>query len=254
MSDAHLGRDVADVKYLLGECIEIAERENSADGYFALVYLWETQDIEAELSNGSFASPSDLEATIVAFANRYLAARHGFRCRQEVGRAWTEAFAAARSRSLTVLQHLLLAFNAHINVDLGAAVAETGLGEADFDRVNEILARGVDPIQERLNRLNPSLRLLDLAAGRLDEFFAVFSLRAARAHASRLARRLRMASVKDRKVALDEADELVADLARRILDPGLLGRGALFVSRLVEKPRGPRALLAELKRNPIETR
>ncbi len=95
-----------------------------------------------------------------------------------------------------VLQHLLLGMNAHINLDLGIAAAEVAPGaalaglEADFGRINAILAARVDGVEEALARIWPLLRWLDVGAGGADEAVVNFSIRRAREFAWKVARRL----------------------------------------------------------------
>lgn len=54
-----------------------------------------------------------------------------------------------------ILQHLLLGINAHINLDLGIAAAQTSPGDDlpdlrnDFVEINRVLVRQVDGIRER---------------------------------------------------------------------------------------------------------
>lgn len=82
----------------------------------------------------------------VAFARRHLDALDAWRERRAPSLSWRIAFEAARSRSLLVLQHMLLGMNAHINLDLGIAAAETSPGgslaalHGDFLAINGGLA------------------------------------------------------------------------------------------------------------------
>src|SRR3954464_6294367 len=118
MSHIELAKTVEDVASLLEGCIETAREEDSADAYFPLIYSWETHDIAQAADDGLFDAPDELRRTIVVFANRYFTARAQYRAHQPTPQAWALAFGAARSSSALVLQHLLLAMNAHINVDL----------------------------------------------------------------------------------------------------------------------------------------
>ncbi len=243
-----LSAEVQRTKQALQHCVDTARAENSAAGYFPLIYSWETEDLLRAAGSGRFEQPERVLATVVAFAHRYLQARSDYRTGKPAGRAWTVAFEAARAESLTVLQHVLLAFNAHINVDLAAASAETGLVGRDYDRVDEVLAAGVDPVQSRLNRTTPLLRWLDPLACRVDEFFAVFSLAAARRHAGALTRSLLEADEEGRRRLLEGADLLAEGLARRLRNPGLLPRSALAVARLTQRGASPRELIELLAR------
>ena len=74
------------------------------------------------------------------------------------------------------MQHLLLAMNAHINVDLAAAAAETGLPWPDYSRVDAIFVAGIAKIQSRLNAPRSCCAPWDWFAGDFDEMLTVFSL------------------------------------------------------------------------------
>src|SRR5690606_41399624 len=65
----------------------------------------------------------------------------------------------AETWSPLVLQHLLLGMNAHINLDLGIAAAETAPGTAlpalkrDFDEITTLLGEMLDDVQDRIGRI-----------------------------------------------------------------------------------------------------
>jgi hypothetical protein len=246
MSSIESASTVDDVLKMLERCLDTARAENSPDGYFSLIYTWETQDIAA--AAGSFDAPDELRRMISVFANRYFAARRQFRAGEPTSKAWGLAFRTASTSSALVVQHLLLAMNAHINVDLAVAAAETGLPWADYSRVDNILAAGVGKIQGRLNRTTIVLRALDRFAGSFDEMFTVFSLKAARRHAFNLAQRLRATPASGHPAVIAEADEYAYGLGQRLLSPTLRDRLLLAAVRLTERKLSPRDLLALLER------
>lgn len=244
--DREQAESVEDVLAILGRALETARAENTADGYFPLVYSWETTDIAAAAAE--FEAPDELRRMIVVFANRYFDARQKFRAGEATTKTWDLAFRAARSSSALVVQHLLLAMNAHINVDLPIVAAETGIGLADYTRVDTILQRGIERIQEALNRTTLVLRLLDLVGGDFDEMFAAWSLKAARRHAFELASRLRVASEAERPRLIAQADETAFRLGQRLIAPPLRDRLLLAAIRLTERNKSPRELLTLLER------
>ncbi|AUX20070.1 uncharacterized protein SOCEGT47_005330 [Sorangium cellulosum] len=243
MSYLDIARSVDDVLRLLERCIETARAENSAEGYFPLLYSWETRDIAAAADDGVFDAPDDLRRMIVAFANRYFAARQRFRAGEPAPKAWGLSFRAARASPALVVQHLLLAMNAHINVDLAAAAAETGLSWSDFSRVDAILARGVRRVQGRLNRTTLVLRVMDMVAGEFDEMLTIFSLKAARRHAFEVAQRLRAAPEAERPALIAEAEDCALRIGQRLLQPPLRDRLLLAAVRLTERNMSPRRFL-----------
>ena len=248
MSHIELATSVDDVRRLLARCVQTARDENSADAYFPLLYAWETQDISAAADDGVFESPDTLRRMIVAFANRYFTAREHFRTGQATSKAWGLAFRAARSTSALVVQHLLLAMNAHINVDLAAAAAEVGVGWTDYSRVDVILGNGVERIQRGLNRTTLVLRALDVVGGGLDEMFTIYSMKAARRYAYQNARRLSATPEAGRAAIVAEADDCALRLGERLLNPPIRDRVLLAVLRLTELNRSPRDMLTVLER------
>jgi Family of unknown function (DUF5995) len=76
----------------------------------------------------AFDSPERMARLGVNFANRYLAAYEGYRSGGAGTQSWKFAMDAAQEWWPIVLQHLLLAMNAHINLDLGIAAAGTSPG------------------------------------------------------------------------------------------------------------------------------
>lgn len=246
MTSPELPTTVDGVLERLERCLETARAENSADAYFLLIYIWETRDIAAAAA--TFDAPDELRRMIVVFARRYFEARRRFREGAPTTRVWELAFGAARSSSALVVQHLLLAMNAHINVDLAPAAAETNLSWSDYARVGAVLERSVAAIQRRLNRTTLALRALDLLAGDFDEMFSTFSLKAARRHAFELAQRLRAAPEPARGALLAEADDFALRLGQRLLSPPWRDRLLLAAVRLSERKLSPRELLALLER------
>ena len=69
-----------------------------------------------------------MERLSITFVDRYLAALDGYRAGRTVTKSWELALDTAEARRPIVLQHLLLAINAHVNLDLGIAAAETAPG------------------------------------------------------------------------------------------------------------------------------
>jgi hypothetical protein len=248
MSTTERAESVEDVLKMLARCLETARAENTAEGYFPLLYSWETKDIATAADQCVFDAPDEARRMIVVFSNRYFEARRQFRAGEPTPKAWGLTFRTGRSSSALVVQHLLLAINAHINVDLPAAAAEVGMSWTDYSRVDAILAKGVARIQNALNRTTFVLRLVDLFAGDFDEMFTSWSLQAARRHAFELARRLRAAPEADKPRLIAEADETAYALGERLLNPPLRDRLLIAAISLTERNESPREILSLLER------
>jgi hypothetical protein len=248
MSYIESANSIDDVLQQLERCVETARAENSADGYFPLIYSWETRDIAAAAEAGLFEAPDTLRRMIIVFANRYLAARRQFRAGEATPKAWGLCFRAARSSPALVVQHLLLAMNAHINVDLAAAAAEANLPWPDYSRVDAILGKGIAKVQSCLNRTTIVLRAVDWLSGDFDEMLASFSLKAARRYAFELAHRMAVASDVSRAALVAEADDCALRLGQRLLRPPLRDRLLLAAVHLSERNKSPREFLDLLAR------
>lgn len=231
---------LGEVIHCLDQTIDQAHRNQSRLGYFPALYIEVTGNIKQAIDDGFFAAPKRMERFAVLFANRYLEALERHQCGQPILRSWQIAFDAAPDRWLIVLQHLLLAINAHINLDLGIAAARTSPGEqlsdlkADFDKVNQILSSMIEEVERELARVWPLLGLLDRVAGNIDETIINFSLEKARDQAWELARRLAPLDEAGQRREIERWDRSVAALGNRIRRPGLVKTTALRFVRLGE--------------------
>jgi hypothetical protein len=160
------------------------------------------------------------------FADLYFEALDAHRAGTAVPAAWAVAFDATARRWPIALQHLLLGMNAHIGVDLGIAVTKVNPGaplddlQADFDRINAILASLVDQVQAALNEVSPWLEFLDRVGDQHDEALAGFSVEVARNGAWDFAQQLSRADERDRPRLIAERFETVAQFGRRLELPG----------------------------------
>lgn len=226
----------------LAAVVAEAKAENSRLGLFAYVYYRTTLQIRQAVRDGAFEDGARMERFDVAFANLYLQAYRDYRAQRPVSNAWRMAFEAA-PRDLTILQHILLGMNAHINLDLGVAADATMRGQkiwllkADFEHVNTILASLVDELQSGLGRVSPLLFLLDWIGGWRDERVIDFSMAAARRFAWELAHTLSTLPPEAHAAHIRTADVRVGLIAERIIVPPgrLLAWGLRLIARFEER-------------------
>ena len=220
----------------LDTVIAQALERGSRVGYFAAIYRKVTARIAEGIAAGFFDDGERMERFDVTFANRYLAAldsdEHGD---MPLTRSWELALRAATAARPLILQHLLVAINAHVNLDLGIAAAVTAPGgtifelRRDFDRINEILASMIADVEHDLAEVSPWIGLLDRIGGRHDEEVIRFSIEVARTEAWRFAVEL-APLVRDQWAGPIRArDVRVAHVAQAVLKPGWLTAGLLVI-------------------------
>lgn len=176
------------IDQIIEELRQIVEAETKAGSplaWFAALYLKVTMRVKQGILRHEFEDSSRMEMLDVIFADRYIQAHKAFRNKQPVTASWRVAFESG-SKPLIILQHLLLGMNAHINLDLGIAAAQTMKGkdlnllQNDFNAINRILSELSDGVQLRIGKASPLLGMLDKLAGSSDTFLVNFSITKAR--------------------------------------------------------------------------
>lgn len=215
---------IQDVLDQLDVIIEESIGNNSRLGLFAYIYRRTTAEIASEITLGHFDDNHRLELMDVEFANLYLDAYKDYKNNDEVSAAWAFAF-DHEDESLTILQHVLLGMNAHINLDLAIATANTMSGkelndiEKDFNKVNDILFQITNELQDRLSRVSPLMFILDWLGKTGDEKIIDFSMRQARGHSWKAAQLLWSIREDQRGFAINKTDQIVLKLSEHIKTP-----------------------------------
>ncbi|MDP8970325.1 MAG: DUF5995 family protein [Actinomycetota bacterium] len=251
---------IDEVLQALDAVVDRARRDASRLGYFAAVYRKVTAKVKQGIDEGFFDDGERMRRLDVVFANRYLEALAQFERGQRPTRSWELALAAAAGWRPIILQHLLVGINAHINLDLGIAAAQTAPGQAlaglrrDFDRINEILALLIAQIQRDIDEVSPWIALLDRIGGRSDEELVKFSLEVARTTAWWFATELAPLDPDQWAGATRARDTSTARMARVVLHPGLLSAGLLAI-RSRETNQVPRVIdvLSRVRPPALET-
>jgi Family of unknown function (DUF5995) len=182
-------QDIEGVLAALRTVVDDAARSGDRTGLFAAVYRQVTAAIARGVADGLFDDAERLNRFDAVFAGRYLTALEARRDGRDPGRSWRLAFRAAEDPELVLVQHVVLGINAHINLDLAVAAAQTSPGDGitglkdDFERINDVLLDVVCELQGALNELSPLLGRLDAVLGRIDEEIFGFKLERARAEA-----------------------------------------------------------------------
>ena len=151
----------------LQSIIDDSIKTGSRLGYFAALYKRMTMAIRDGMRAGRFQDNARIERLDVTFANRYLVTREQYFAGELHGQSWLQAYHAAGSANLTILQQLLIGINPHIMIDLGVAAARTCPGdriaglETDFNTVNAIILSLFPIIDAELDELSPFERFVD---------------------------------------------------------------------------------------------
>ena len=241
---------IGDVLARLDGIVDRCLSERSRLGYFAALYRAVTVRVRDGIASGRFEDGPRMERFDVLFANRYLDAVGRLWRGEEPSRSWRVAFRAAERWSPTILQHILLGMNAHINLDLAIAAAEAAPGDSlpglkrDFDEITVLLDEMIQGVQRRLARVSPWLRAIDAVGGRSDEEICAFAIGKARRLAWSGAETLAVLGPDERAAAISRHDDVVVIVADAIRSPGPLLRTAQLLSRIRENQAVPEVIEA----------
>ena len=160
---------IDDILAQLQVIIDLCIKSNSRIGYFAALYHKVTLKVKEGIRNREFEDGIRMEKFDVIFAKRYLDAVTQWNADVEPTPPWLVSFKATVRHSPLLLQHLLLAMNAHINFDLAIAAVElarTGYNiqalRRDFMSINNILGSLALEVTTQINKVSPLMSLLNL--------------------------------------------------------------------------------------------
>lgn len=232
-------QSIDDVVSALDAIVQQAYTNASRLGYFAALYRRVTMAVRDGLKQGRFRNGPLLEKLDVIFASRYLDALAAFQSGSSPSRSWMAAFRGCDDAGLLILQQLLSGMNAHINLDLGIAAAQTSPGDQlpglkpDFDEINNVLAELVGAVQGEIATVSPRIGELEKIGLRSANSVINFSLQAAREHAWFIAEGLAGEPSFLHPATIQGLDLAVAVKAHAILYP-LVGREGLKLIQQAE--------------------
>jgi len=234
---APLPQTIDGVLARLNGLLDDAIRDGRRIGYFVALYERVTSNVRHALLAGNvFDDNPRMERLDVVFANRFIDAWEQHVSGGSPTESWGVAFELLENPGPLVIQHLMLGMNAHINLDLGVAaatVAPTPVQlealHADFNRINDVLARLVRIVEDQLCTICPPLqRLADRIT--VEDHVFDFGMNAARDVAWKLAQDL-VAAPRDSWPAIIANRDALSAIAARALYPlhGLAAATALVV-------------------------
>lgn len=227
---------IDDVIKQLSAIIEWSKQNNSRMGYFAALYRKVTIQVKKGIKDNFFDDGPRMERLDIIFANRYIHACYQYQTGQIPTQSWVRAFNETEHWWPIVLQHLLMGMNAHINLDLGIAAAETVPPEelpnlkGDFDKINKVLASLVGDVQRELAEIWFILGLLNRYLGSVEKGIINFSMEKARDAAWSFAETLSPLSEEHRQQEIVNKDQMIALFSNVISHPGFVG---LIVTRII---------------------
>ncbi len=231
---------IEDAIIQLTHIISWAKQNNSRIGYFAALYRKVLIQTKKSIENNMFDNAVRVGRLVVIFANRYINACFQYQTGKTPTLSWLVAFNETQRWRHIVLQHLLLGMNAHINLDLGIAVAETVAEDdlidmkGDFDKINHVLASLVEEVQQELAKIWPLLRLFSGYLGNVDNIIINFSMEKAREAAWSFAETLTPLSDESRQQGIIKKDQAIASFSDVISRPGFVKSSTGIVIRLGE--------------------
>jgi hypothetical protein len=212
----------------LDSIIQNCHQKSSRAGYFACLYRKMTVAIKKAIDNGEFEDAARMEKLDVFFANRYLEAYTQYESGLKPTVSWQTAFDAAAINRLTVLQHLLLGVNAHINLDLGIAAAKVSTPETiaalanDFNKVNEVIGSLFADVQTSLAKIAFPVYFIKKINPKKTNAVLNFSISKARQTAWANALLISAVGEAGEKDVITATDKIVFTVANGIQSPGQL--------------------------------
>lgn len=215
---------IEEVLIRMDQIVDECFANESKIGYFAILYRQVTRRIRNGILSAEFEDNPRMEVLDVLFAKRFIDAYELWKSFQTPTESWIMSFEASKNPNLMVMQHLLLGINAHINLDLGIAAAETMFGKNlndlknDFDKINTILAGLVDGVKANISRISPIFGILIPLAKGNDELLLNFSIQLARDGAWKYAGEYHADSNKEFQI--QDRDKNIVALAKKLINPG----------------------------------
>jgi len=211
----------------LDKIIQHSYDQGTRFGYFASLYRLVTIAVRDKIAEKNYFQDNErMEKLDVIFANRYLVGYWDYQEGKSDTKSWELSFKGAGSGRYIILQQLLTAMNAHINLDLGIACAEVAPGAKiddlydDFIRINILLGSLVSTVQDDIDELSPWIGGVSQRSRGLDRAIINWSVKKARKYAWELAKDLAAAPAEQKGSIIDARDTETTKLGQKVLSPG----------------------------------
>ncbi|MGV3504800.1 MAG: DUF5995 family protein [Adhaeribacter sp.] len=219
-----------------------ASQSNSRAGYFAALYKNITVLVRQATADGEFENPAQMEKLVAVFALRYFVALESHRQgRLSPQDPWHRVFEINATRKISIVQHLLLSINVHINYDLPIVCADLGPREKiiflcqDYFKLNQILSSAIQGVEKGIFRLSPLVSVLARLVPKLERKLLNFSLNVARCKSWECACKQAIAAGQADRLAIIQGSVAGTEkLTRRILYPGFFALPLTFLISVLE--------------------
>lgn len=234
-------RDYQDVVAITQDIIDQSRRDNDRVGYFAALYARVTSRIQQSIDAGEFDDGARMDRMITTFANRYFAALTAYRAGEKASGPWQITFEMTERWNPTLLQHLLLAMNAHINFDLGIAAATVAPGDQlatfqqDFDRINDVLDSLMTIVEDEFGKIWPIIITLDKLLRGEELHFLYFDMGLARREAWNVATTLAPLTPEEQAPLIAKLDGRVSFIGRVIARPIFPINAVMLLMRVTDR-------------------
>jgi hypothetical protein len=231
---------IDDVLKHLDEIIVWSEQHQSPMGYFAALYQRMTMAVKDGILQNKFDNGPRMEKLDIIFAKRYFEAFDNYQKNKPITKSWEIALNATKTDQITVIQHLLLGINAHINLDLGIAASDISTKsdiqnlEKDFKQINTIIAGLIDDTKLRLSKIWLPFRIFTKLLDTESDGIINFSIKVARTFSWENAKQLTFIEPFKKPDLIIGIDKNVEFLGNRIAKPSTFTKSILWLMRLGE--------------------
>jgi hypothetical protein len=232
--------EIEKVKKNLDRIITWSVENNNRNGYFAALYKNISARVQDAIFTSAFEDPLRMERFVKVFAGYYIDAFEDYRKGLlETSNPWFNVFEQGK-RKRTIIQHLLLGVNTHINFDLPNTCVRIAPGTDllylcnDYFRINSILAASIEQVERQIFSLSPLLSILARFINKIERKLLNFSLSVARGKSWEFACQHVVGDKKVKASVLNQSKEMTQKICYRIINPGRLSTIIIFLINLTE--------------------
>lgn len=173
-------QNINEVVFELGKIVKSSMTAKSNALHFAFIYYEISKAIQKGIHLGIFEDNERMSWFTANFGNRYLEAYYSYQKGLPISQCWQYAFDCVEQKHLSVVQHLLLGINAHINLDLVFAtldlyqISDPKTLEKDFFKIDELLTQVYCSLLPRLAKFSLGIKILNALPAAISHPFLKF--------------------------------------------------------------------------------